>query len=500
MFVHVRVFRDASGISIKLIALGIGDILRGVSYSTLYDAIFFCRIDMTYLSKSLMSTKKEFFMKQHFQPHVKASTMALSLEEAAILLDEVQTNNQEINQCVDQAERLTCIENGISDVTAIVDASTSNADDADLIAAVGDMTVAGTEIDPSSFIPVTDGDNSIAVEDLKESASKVLDGIKNALAQAWNAIEQFFSKWFTFMGFWKARVAELERRASAVVSTTLKDNTPLTISGTSRDMLGFTHENKLVTGPGLKQAVQEWSELAIATFETMPNVAMNIAKTVTGVANGFRVEENMEKQVNGAVDKLGPLSIDYFDCFAKWHTSSIDDQKFSTNQVMGKMSISVLIPSEADNQVREQNGTDTWDVRLNAFSKMKAKATVSEYNGLGKKFKMDMPEFSVVKEMIAALKALIQPYERFKAGVLSKEMRQVGMHMQQACQKATSVARSDTSGNDAAQKLVDILNSYNVSYANWCKEPMTGIMYAFMNSVYSQVELADQLLTRYEKA
>lgn len=159
-------------------------------------------------------------MRRHFQP-TPTPPVSLSLEEEAIIADEV---NQQINDIADTAadnERLGDIIVTMGDVETVVSNTPEiKSIEQTLIGAVADMAVAGTDADPEKLIDdMLPPDEAMSTESLadniKETLSKLWTTIKNMMEKMWSQIGNFFGHIGQFLTGTKRRVDQLESLLNA---------------------------------------------------------------------------------------------------------------------------------------------------------------------------------------------------------------------------------------------------------------------------------------------
>src|ERR1700693_2043033 len=112
-------------------------------------------------------------MKQHF---IKPAPQidSLSLEEEAVLMDEMMQHSDEIDNCANQAERIEAIQQGVDDVAVIVSTQPIVGEiDQALAQVVADMAVVGSDADPADLLPPANEQGQLVTEGFVETVKNL---------------------------------------------------------------------------------------------------------------------------------------------------------------------------------------------------------------------------------------------------------------------------------------------------------------------------------------
>lgn len=125
-------------------------------------------------------------MRRHLVPE---PTPTLSVEEAAILSDEMAQAVNAANDCSQEIGRLGDIIVTVGDIETVVSNTPEISQvEQDLIGAVADMAVAGTDADPEDVMAT-----SLDDESRKITTESFIDSVKDKLAKMWEAIKKAFN-------------------------------------------------------------------------------------------------------------------------------------------------------------------------------------------------------------------------------------------------------------------------------------------------------------------
>lgn len=152
-------------------------------------------------------------MKRHFQD-MPAEVVRLSVEEQAILDD---TNNEaEIGLDVAEAdvERVAEVANVANDAVLVVnEAPELGTVEQNLVAAVSDMAVAGTDADPAEVLAVAGPtDDAMTTEGIMSALKSIWDAIVTSIKNMWLGVKHFFTTWFTTLEQNKKQAEDLIKR------------------------------------------------------------------------------------------------------------------------------------------------------------------------------------------------------------------------------------------------------------------------------------------------
>jgi len=134
-------------------------------------------------------------MKRHLKPVAILPT--LSVEEEAIMVDEQNAIVQDIERDHQDVARLTDTDIVVNDAISVIETVEHPAiQDKQLLAAVGDMAVAGSDADGSELLPSFGEGPDVSTESfvasVKEKIKKMWEAIKTTITRIWESIKRFF--------------------------------------------------------------------------------------------------------------------------------------------------------------------------------------------------------------------------------------------------------------------------------------------------------------------
>jgi hypothetical protein len=155
-------------------------------------------------------------MQRHFKPlPVPVPTLELSLEEEAILTDEVRQNENELEQQANDVDQLGDIIVTMGDVQTVVSNTPEiKAIDQALVGATADAAVAGTDADPEDLVGSMLPDEGVSaesfVQSIKDTLVKMWESIKSVISKMWDHIKTFFQNIANFFNGTKRRIKKLQ--------------------------------------------------------------------------------------------------------------------------------------------------------------------------------------------------------------------------------------------------------------------------------------------------
>ena len=202
-------------------------------------------------------------MRRHFAAESIVTTpLHLSIEEEAILEDEMNLHSAELDGILEDSDRLGDIVVTMGDAQATVSNTPEiGTMEQELVSAVADMAVAGTDADPEDItkdmLPPAEG---LSAESILESAGamlkKIWDGIKAMMTKIWDHIKNFFMRIGEFITGTKRRIEKLEKLVTES-GDTLKDRII-----DAKDVFHGPLAELTIKGEATKEVGKDYSELA----------------------------------------------------------------------------------------------------------------------------------------------------------------------------------------------------------------------------------------------
>lgn len=146
----------------------------------------------------------------------------ISTEEAEVFVDQATTASVQADSLLSEAERILEVSDALEELSIIASTITkATPQEAALIETMGNMAVAGSDVDPVRIIPAMEAyiGGKISIESIRETARVIWENIQKFLKQVWDAIEGFYTNILSTLPRMRKALDELERRARAVHGT-----------------------------------------------------------------------------------------------------------------------------------------------------------------------------------------------------------------------------------------------------------------------------------------
>jgi len=153
-------------------------------------------------------------MRRHFVE--QSQVVTLSVEEEAILADETGLHSAELDGILEDSNRLGDIVVSLGDAQATVSNTPEiGTMDQELVAAVADMAVAGTDSDPeglvSDIMPPAEGLSAEGIGSaIKEKLVKMWEAVKYAIEGMWAVMKEMLEKLINFFSSTQGKIDALK--------------------------------------------------------------------------------------------------------------------------------------------------------------------------------------------------------------------------------------------------------------------------------------------------
>lgn len=139
----------------------------------------------------------------------------ISLEEEQLLLADAADLASDINQELNEVDRLSDVSNALEDLAAVADQiEQASPTEIALIETAGDVAVAGTDIEAEEVIPSLESyrGKKIATETIRARAATIWKNIQQFLKSVWEKIEKFFYSIFGTIPNTRRRLQKLKEK------------------------------------------------------------------------------------------------------------------------------------------------------------------------------------------------------------------------------------------------------------------------------------------------
>lgn len=239
-------------------------------------------------------------MLRHFKKS-EPQPVFLSIEEEAIVADEINQHLADVTDAENHSERLGDIIVTMGDVETVVSNTPEiGTIEESLISAVADMAVAGSDADPetvaSDLLPPAEGLSAEGIADtVKNTLRRIWQAVKDAMAKMWGHVKAFFARVKEFISGTKRRIDAL-RELHEKYKSQLKDRQ---IGPNDKyigpvDVLMINDKPTIQIGPDYEDLVRWTESLVMAMVVNGEDVMSGGTKIMQGfVDSPDAVERNM---------------------------------------------------------------------------------------------------------------------------------------------------------------------------------------------------------------
>lgn len=401
------------------------------------------------------------------------SDLNISCEEADVLADEAVVDLAEADGDLQTAERLVDVSDAMEDMAAIVDGVEEPSDtERNLVEVAGDMAVAGTDAVPEDvMVPATESFGRPGMESLATRAKQIWDKVLAMLKKIWEKIEGFFYKIFGAVPSKRRTLKSLRSAVEAASSRTMdKDGKKFKVSSTK----GLTVDNTGVkTGAAFKTAVDHTVASVKWGLEAYASALAKAGDKLATAVEDFEVEKasefanNVKKSLQLVPDVPG--------------SKKESSERYSGmdaavgHALLGNQSLVYRFPKETG-----KSGV------LHMLELARRSCCVLAPTNIKKNTVPDSIEFEtlgvgVMESLLDAAETILDTIEEFSRGQKAKDISTSRKKIETASGKASTawdkhVGDKDNKVSDDDKALLKSALNFNLAYANWAKEPISGLI------------------------
>lgn len=425
-------------------------------------------------------------IEQHREPEY-----VLSLEEEAVELVEAAELQAEVVQDIAEVNKLTETSQVMEDMAAVADSiEEATPAETQLIEMVGDVAVAGTDVDASEIVPAMESftGKRISTEAIKERAIAIWESIQKFIARIWAAIEQFFYKVFGTIPGMRKKIEALQAKVKD-----LGDKKPE--AGKMKLMLTRSAQvnGKLIDGEAtLLTSLKDMGEASHYVYKDHVSFLTKsgdiIAKAIDGFeptkaaehAEGLRAK--LEAHAPKAVPGNGNSVI----------TAGVNMKVTAGSALMGNNSLA-LVTSSIPKEVGTLGALDmlrrTGVTYAATTTKVEDKST---FMSIGPMTKAGM------ETALKACLSLIDTLETFKRGSDYTNLLKLHKSIEAASTKATKTMKDESADVVAAKPYFRSMLNFNATYMNWVSNPAMAMYRGSLSAVGTTLSIVSHSVSMYK--
>jgi hypothetical protein len=280
-------------------------------------------------------------MKRHLQaPEPQPiPTPVLSVEEEAILADEHNEASQALDNATADADRITEVADVAQDAVQVVDMTPEVGQvEQELVGAVGDMAVAGTDADPTDIINIpaapTEGEEpkpeGLSVEGIASTLKSIWDAIITAIKNMWVGFKHWLTTYFATLEQNKKHAEKLIERLSGMKGYLANDGAMLTSSMT--DIFHYSGRSFIDLFNTAGRQEHDFNAYVLDTTKNQHGLMIPIGDGMVQAYNAYQGEDIAD--IGQVVDVLSTRFVDYMKRLNlqpgkgdKWETKPIAQMK-----------------------------------------------------------------------------------------------------------------------------------------------------------------------------
>lgn len=416
----------------------------------------------------------------------------LSLEEEQIEVAEQAAEANEIAQELTESERIIEVSDALEDLAVIADGiEEATPAEVQLIAAAGDLAVAGTDVTPEELIPAIEispevaasGDPSLiatesrkalklATEGIVEKARDIWERIVAFLKQVWERIEAFIYRVIGYIPRIRKSILSLEEKLDDIVGKKAEGKLKIAGGVSALSVAGAPVKSEA----DLKKALGDLDAAAKFVFGKMMDSMVKRGEVCAAALDNFDAAKAPEAAkelraklaANGVDEKVPGGSGGDKNRFPGFITTT-------GTPLLGNVSLA------AKRYYENADNSDLGSLDRQRHSSYDlVPSSDKAYNMAGKSVEMDPLTSNAIRDILKGCTAILDTLEEYKRGSKGKAVTKARKDMEAASSKAAgSFSKLRSSSEEADKAAVPYLKAmlnFNQAYARWVQSPAIPLM------------------------
>jgi hypothetical protein len=409
-------------------------------------------------------------------------TLAWAMEEAATELGEAVETSAEIGQDLDESERNIQIADSLSDVAVVADSiEKATPAEAALMETAGDLAVAGTDVEPEQVVPSMESyiGKSIATEGIKETVTKILEGVLQFIQRVWEKIRTYW-RVHASLPLWRKRIEALKKRVQTASDDVIKEDVSAPLS-----LAGLVLDEELaseVTLNGIDTSIKNMVKTVHGIFSNYANGVVERGHDIVKALTEFD-PNRPEKAVNELKNKLTGM-----------HAEGMENGKSITLPGNFQLTLEVYKshPEEDVESALERlrnSGVKLVKGQIHPAHHM-AKARVTLKPVSAQEYKRSaLNLLSHAEELLKSLEYFYEkPYQQLEG--VAKQIRSASEQATRAIGKAGEAAMAE---GKTVSHYRSLLN-FNKAFAQWTYQPFVPLYSYSLRTLRSMLEFVEAYL------
>ena len=409
---------------------------------------------------------------ESFQP---SSRTVVSLEEEQIMMTDATILASDINQELNEAERIVELSDALEDLAVIADQiEAASPTEIALIETAGDMAVAGTDIESNEIVPSLESyrGKKIATEGFQQTAKQIWQNIQDFLKKIWEKITGFFNNIFGVIPSLRRRLDELTEKVNEIDNLITRGTVfevDINKGGNSSVI-----SRLLVDGKVPRNDNDLFDSLnAVRTFAKFVYGANIINRNALGVSisdaiERFNPQADLESQAQLIVDACNKYN--NTQTYPGKKGKIIPSGSYDLSQsmpLMGGAYLTHKLFKQADSTTTLGN----MDRLRRSFIMFNSDANQNRmpFNSV----KLPILSQNTLHKLISEMRGILDLIEEYKTGAASKAVEATRKRLEAASKKAAANNKDDATNNSNSQQAIYLkaMLNFNISYNRWVSDP-----------------------------
>jgi hypothetical protein len=440
--------------------------------------------------------------------------------EITVLIDEAGDCQTDINFFFEDAARILDTTKSMNAVADAIDGPEQISETSRrLIDTIGAMSVTGTNLPTSTFIPAMESRFSTGMEAaawIRDAAKKLWEQISKLLKLIWEKITLFYRKMF-------GSVTVLKRNVTSLRSQ-LKDRTEV-LATHNRTFELSTGLNKLVldgkvvvNGGTLKSAYQVLSTYVEWGTEVRAREIVDQGEVLLDVLDTFMDElPTVEGEVTVGTDRIiTNLDAIFKTCSKAPNSTKIggtENDVYRSRQILGSFAIVETVPKSSQLAFLNNINMDG----MNAVNREKVKSISKKLHELERtrtvlqSFDVSIPyavEFTVLKhreieDILDFAEELLKKIEKFTLKGGSKDLSDLSDKIKTSSKRCAEIWDDYSAKNEGKIHAADNANvnaflAIDLTFARWTKEPVISLIDEALKVTRAVLMVVGKSINQYE--
>lgn len=429
----------------------------------------------------------------------------VSLEEEQLISEEVADMAADISDAFVDAQRTIEVSDSLENAADIAEAiEVATPAETQLLEVIGEAAGAGSSLDPTDIVPSMESfkGGKIAVEGIRETATRIWENIKRYVKTIWEKITKFFYNLLGMIPHLRRRVLAMQAKVDGMSSLTQANKEFKVKVGIQKLLIG----GKPVTGgAALKKGLEDIRKVSASVYGPLADNVASVGSKMAAAMARFDPNKSAEilKDVVDVIIDFGTKGK------AATHTTKATTRfkgykSFESDELLGDVVVVSKLYEEAKGDTALLHAADA--VSKSGVSVEVSGNTIKHPTEVVFKTMTHEEASSVLNECLSVLDVL-EGYRRGskKAAIEKSEKEldsasnraQVALATAKVTTAVGTMVEGPTPFREAIPHFRAMINM-NLAYARWAQTPFGPLMRVATDSVKTSLVLVQSSLAQYK--